>query len=96
MSYDPNALPIPARTSTDVMIGSYVSTSDPATVPANSVLPGKFWVQIDSGGAVVALKVRNAANSSWSPVNTGAGQIKPSPIRPLHSRQMRAKTVMPI
>lgn len=63
MPIDENAEILPARQSTDVMVGSYVSVTDPALVPANSVLPGKLWAQLSSTGKIAGLSVRTADNA---------------------------------
>lgn len=67
MPINPNTQ-ILAKNSTDVMIGGYVSATDPATNSVNSVLPGKRWTQLDGSGNIIGEFVRNFANTAWLPL----------------------------
>lgn len=46
-------------------------SADPVSDPANSVQPNAVWVQVDGADSIVAVWVRNAANTAWARITSG-------------------------
>lgn len=63
---NPNLRFIPAKNSTDVMVGTYVSASDPFIVEENAVLSQKLWLEVDANGLFKSLKFRTG--NEWQTI----------------------------
>ena len=70
---DIDSEPLEGKKSQDVFRAVYDSVNDPATNLDNWVLPGKLWVQRDSSGEVIALKVRD--NTDWTTLIGTVGRV---------------------
>lgn len=53
----------------------FVSSGDPALVPANGIVANSCWVDTTLGTGNWVLKVRNATNTAWEPVRGFSSQV---------------------